>query len=109
MLVAFHRAKSQIAEPEQQLIGHTNIYIDWTPLSSVSDAGASNLPDSQAVERLLRSTALAQDYQIPLAPHLAALSELLCKNRYSLSLLLKWPHFNFEHRNFLWYVYIFFD
>lgn len=50
----------------------------------MSDAGATNLPDSQAVERLLRSTALAQDYQLPLAPHLAALSELLCKNHFSL-------------------------
>lgn len=46
------------------------------------DAGASNLSDSQAVERLLRSAALPQDYQMPLAPHLAALSELLCKNLY---------------------------
>lgn len=42
----------------------------------IPDAGTSNVPDSQAVERLLRSTALAQDYQLPLAPHLAALSSL---------------------------------
>ncbi|CAG9793771.1 unnamed protein product [Diatraea saccharalis] len=42
----------------------------------IPDAGASNLSDSQAVERLLRGTALAQDYQLPIAPHLAALSNL---------------------------------
>lgn len=34
------------------------------------------------MERLLRGTALAQDYQLPIAPHLAALSELLCKNQF---------------------------
>lgn len=46
------------------------------------DTTGANLSDTQAVERLLRSTALAQDYQLPLAPHLAALSELLCKYYY---------------------------
>ncbi|XP_072947116.1 uncharacterized protein [Epargyreus clarus] len=42
----------------------------------IPDAGSSNLSDSQAVERLLRGSALAQDYQLPLAPHLAALTGL---------------------------------
>ncbi|XP_059054029.1 uncharacterized protein LOC131848250 isoform X2 [Achroia grisella] len=42
----------------------------------IPDAGASNLSDSQAVERLLRGSALAQDYQLPIAPHLAALTSL---------------------------------
>lgn len=44
------------------------------------DAGSSNLSDSQAVERLLRGSALAQDYQLPIAPHIAALSESLPKS-----------------------------
>ncbi|XP_045767077.1 uncharacterized protein LOC123868564 isoform X2 [Maniola jurtina] len=38
--------------------------------------GSGALPDSAAVERLLRGAALPQDYQLPLAPHLAALTNL---------------------------------
>lgn len=55
-------------------------------MSFLLDTTGANLSDTQAVERLLRSTALAQDYQLPLAPHLAALSELLCKYYYFLFL-----------------------
>lgn len=53
-----------------------------------AEAGAASLSDSQAVERLLRGAALPQDYQMPLAPHLAALSELLCMLRCSSFVLL---------------------
>ncbi|XP_060802526.1 uncharacterized protein LOC106135144 isoform X1 [Amyelois transitella] len=42
----------------------------------IPEAGAGGLSESSAVERLLRGS-LPQDYQLPLAPHLAALSELL--------------------------------
>ncbi|XP_063892817.1 uncharacterized protein LOC110370110 isoform X3 [Helicoverpa armigera] len=64
--------KNQLEMTQKSIQQHLSQQPTYIP-----DAGASNLPDSQAVERLLRSTALAQDYQLPLAPHLAALSELL--------------------------------
>ncbi|XP_026732083.1 uncharacterized protein LOC113496894 isoform X1 [Trichoplusia ni] len=63
--------KNQLEMTQKSIQQHLSQQPTYIP-----DAGASNLPDSQAVERLLRSTALAQDYQLPLAPHLAALSSL---------------------------------
>ncbi|XP_060802527.1 uncharacterized protein LOC106135144 isoform X2 [Amyelois transitella] len=41
----------------------------------IPEAGAGGLSESSAVERLLRGS-LPQDYQLPLAPHLAALTSL---------------------------------
>ncbi|XP_049706928.1 uncharacterized protein LOC110370110 isoform X2 [Helicoverpa armigera] len=63
--------KNQLEMTQKSIQQHLSQQPTYIP-----DAGASNLPDSQAVERLLRSTALAQDYQLPLAPHLAALTSL---------------------------------
>ncbi|KAJ8713371.1 hypothetical protein PYW07_013741 [Mythimna separata] len=63
--------KNQLEMTQKSIQQHLSQQPTYIP-----DAGASNLPDSQAVERLLRSTALAQDYQLPIAPHLAALTSL---------------------------------
>ncbi|KAL0822681.1 hypothetical protein ABMA28_004703 [Loxostege sticticalis] len=63
--------KNQLEMTQKSIQQHLSQQPTYIP-----DAGASNLSDSQAVERLLRGTALAQDYQLPLAPHLAALSSL---------------------------------
>ncbi|XP_035444941.1 uncharacterized protein LOC118272497 isoform X2 [Spodoptera frugiperda] len=63
--------KNQLEMTQKSIQQHLSQQPTYIP-----DAGATNLPDSQAVERLLRSTALAQDYQLPLAPHLAALTSL---------------------------------
>ncbi|CAB3260383.1 unnamed protein product [Arctia plantaginis] len=63
--------KNQLEMTQKSIQQHLSQQPTYIP-----DAGASSLPDNQAVERLLRSTALAQDYQLPLTPHLAALSSL---------------------------------
>ncbi|CAH2981225.1 unnamed protein product [Chilo suppressalis] len=63
--------KNQLEMTQKSIQQHLSQQPTYIP-----DAGASNLSDSQAVERLLRGTALAQDYQLPIAPHLAALSNL---------------------------------
>ncbi|XP_028174613.1 uncharacterized protein LOC114363166 isoform X5 [Ostrinia furnacalis] len=64
--------KNQLEMTQKSIQQHLSQQPTYIP-----DAGAPSLSDSQAVERLLRGSALAQDYQLPLAPHLAALSELL--------------------------------
>ncbi|CAF4866093.1 unnamed protein product [Pieris macdunnoughi] len=64
--------KNQLEMTQKSIQQHLSQQPTYIP-----DAGSSNLSDSQAVERLLRGAALPQDYQLPLAPHLAALSELL--------------------------------
>ncbi|XP_041987536.1 uncharacterized protein LOC121739244 isoform X2 [Aricia agestis] len=63
--------KNQLEMTQKSIQQHLSQQPTYIP-----DAGASNLSDSQAVERLLRGTALPQDYQLPLAPHLAALTNL---------------------------------
>ncbi|XP_050672112.1 uncharacterized protein LOC126970312 isoform X2 [Leptidea sinapis] len=63
--------KNQLEMTQKSIQQHLSQQPTYIP-----DAGSSNLSDSQAVERLLRGTALPQDYQLPLAPHLAALTNL---------------------------------
>ncbi|KAL4715881.1 hypothetical protein ACJJTC_014613 [Scirpophaga incertulas] len=63
--------KNQLEMTQKSIQQHLSQQPTYIP-----DAGASNLSDSQAVERLLRGSALPQDYQLPIAPHLAALSNL---------------------------------
>ncbi|CAK1586325.1 unnamed protein product [Parnassius mnemosyne] len=63
--------KNQLEMTQKSIQQHLSQQPTYIP-----DAGSSNLSDSQAVERLLRGSALAQDYQLPIAPHLAALTGL---------------------------------
>ncbi|CAK1556134.1 unnamed protein product [Leptosia nina] len=63
--------KNQLEMTQKSIQQHLSQQPTYIP-----DAGSSNLSDSQAVERLLRGAALPQDYQLPLAPHLAALTNL---------------------------------
>ncbi|XP_068618351.1 uncharacterized protein [Battus philenor] len=61
--------KNQLEMTQKSIQQHLSQQPTYIP-----DAGSSNLSDSQAVERLLRGSALAQDYQLPIAPHIAALT-----------------------------------
>ncbi|CAH2039766.1 unnamed protein product, partial [Iphiclides podalirius] len=63
--------KNQLEMTQKSIQQHLSQQPTYIP-----DAGSSNLSDSQAVERLLRGSALAQDYQLPIAPHIAALTGL---------------------------------
>ncbi|XP_026316709.1 uncharacterized protein LOC113227856 isoform X2 [Hyposmocoma kahamanoa] len=63
--------KNQLEMTQKSIQQHLSQQPTYIP-----DTTGANLSDTQAVERLLRSTALAQDYQLPLAPHLAALTGL---------------------------------
>ncbi|XP_028036299.1 uncharacterized protein LOC114247514 [Bombyx mandarina] len=63
--------KNQLEMTQKSIQQHLSQQPTYIP-----DSGSSNLSESQAVERLLRGSALAQDYQLPLAPHLAALTNL---------------------------------
>lgn len=62
--------KNQLEMTQKSIQQHLSQQPTYIP-----DAAASNLADSGAVERLLRGSSL-QDYQLPLAPHLAALTGL---------------------------------
>ncbi|XP_063382643.1 uncharacterized protein LOC134669048 [Cydia fagiglandana] len=62
--------KNQLEMTQKSIQQHLSQQPTYIP-----ESGAANLADSQAVERLLRGSAL-QDYQLPLAPHLAALTGL---------------------------------
>ncbi|KPJ12292.1 hypothetical protein RR48_11548 [Papilio machaon] len=62
--------KNQLEMTQKSIQQHLSQQPTYIP-----DAGSSSLSDSQAVERLLRGS-LPQDYQLPLAPHIAALSGL---------------------------------
>ncbi|XP_014362101.1 uncharacterized protein LOC106713760 isoform X1 [Papilio machaon] len=60
--------KNQLEMTQKSIQQHLSQQPTYIP-----DAGSSSLSDSQAVERLLRGS-LPQDYQLPLAPHIAALT-----------------------------------
>ncbi|XP_073947516.1 uncharacterized protein [Choristoneura fumiferana] len=62
--------KNQLEMTQKSIQQHLSQQPTYIP-----DTGAAGLADSAAVERLLRGSAL-QDYQLPLAPHLAALTGL---------------------------------
>ncbi|XP_023936456.1 uncharacterized protein LOC112044737 [Bicyclus anynana] len=63
--------KNQLEMTQKSIQQHLSQQPTYIP-----EAGGGALPDSAAVERLLRGAALPQDYQLPLAPHLAALTNL---------------------------------
>lgn len=63
--------KNQLEMTQKSIQQHLSQQPTYIP-----EAGAASLADGQAMERLLRGGALAQDYQLPLAPHLAALTSL---------------------------------
>ncbi|XP_061378265.1 uncharacterized protein LOC116772606 [Danaus plexippus] len=63
--------KSQLEMTQKSIQQHLSQQPTYIP-----EAGGAALPDNAAVERLLRGAALPPDYQLPLAPHLAALTNL---------------------------------
>ncbi|CAH2237895.1 jg16698 [Pararge aegeria aegeria] len=63
--------KNQLEMTQKSIQQHLSQQPTYIP-----EAGGGAMPDSAAVERLLRGAALPQDYQLPLAPHLAALTNL---------------------------------
>ncbi|XP_047534899.1 uncharacterized protein LOC113393882 [Vanessa tameamea] len=63
--------KNQLEMTQKSIQQHLSQQPTYIP-----EAGSTALPDSAAVERLLRGAALPQDYQLPIAPHIAALSNL---------------------------------
>ncbi|CAH0729613.1 unnamed protein product, partial [Brenthis ino] len=63
--------KNQLEMTQKSIQQHLSQQPTYIP-----EAGGASLPDSAAVERLLRGAALPQDYQLPIAPHLAALTNL---------------------------------
>ncbi|XP_049874745.1 uncharacterized protein LOC126372869 isoform X2 [Pectinophora gossypiella] len=67
--------KNQLEMTQKSIQQHLSQQPTYIPVTQYTDASSAALADSQAVERLLRGSAL-QDYQIPLAPHLAALTGL---------------------------------